>query len=125
MSELHCSTRSLRRATALVLACGIAVACTTAPYRNLEMPKPAAAVDAPLSAIAVSQCGQAVALFIQLDETHLFRADPRQSDMFVADAGRARHENAGPMKWEDAAALAERAVLSSHVTLPCTEAPTT
>lgn len=76
---------------------------------------------APLSAIAVSQCGLAVALFVQLDATHLLRADPRQSDMFVAVDGKMQQTKAGPMEWKDAFKIAESAVITTHVTLPCTE----
>lgn len=78
---------------------------------------------APLSAIAVTQCGLAVSLFVQLDATHLLRADPRQSDMFTAVDGKMVQSQAGPMKWDDALALAKSAVLSTNVTLPCTDVP--
>jgi hypothetical protein len=78
----------------------------------------------PLSAIAVSQCGLAVALFIQLDATHLLRADPRQSDLFVAVDGKMVQQTAGPMEWKDAFALAQSAVITTHVLLPCTQGPT-
>lgn len=78
---------------------------------------------APLSAIVVTSCGLAVSLFIQLDATHLLRADPRQSDMFTAVDGKQVQSQAGPMKWDDAFVLAKQAVLSTNVTLPCTEVP--
>lgn len=77
----------------------------------------------PLSAVVVTSCGLAVALYIQLDATHLLRADPRQSDMFTAVNGEQRQDSAGPMKWDDAYALAQSAVLTSHVLLPCTDGP--
>jgi hypothetical protein len=79
----------------------------------------------PLSAIAVSQCGLAVALFIQLDALHLFRADPRQSDLFVAVNGEMLQTTAGPMEWKTAYKLAENAVLTTHVVIPCTDGPST
>lgn len=79
---------------------------------------------APLSAIVVTQCGLAVSLFIQLDATHLLRADPRQSDMFTAVNGKQVQSQAGPMKIDDAMVLAKAAVLSTNVTLPCTDGPT-
>lgn len=75
----------------------------------------------PLSAIVVTSCSMAVALYIQLDATHLLRADPRQSDMFTAVNGEQRQDNAGPMKWADAYKLAQSAVLTSHVVIPCTD----
>lgn len=78
----------------------------------------------PLSAIVVTQCGLAVSLFIQLDATHLLRADPRQSDMFTAVDGKQVQSQAGPMKIDEAMVLAKAAVLSTNVTLPCTEGPT-
>lgn len=78
---------------------------------------------APLSAIAVTQCGLAISLFVQLDATHLLRADPRQSDMFTAVNGKMVQSQAGPMKWDDAMVLAKSAVLSTNVTLPCTDVP--
>lgn len=115
---------SRRAALAAVVASGLMVACTVAGARKEAAPEPGIS-PVPLSAIAVSQCGGAIALFVQLDATHLFRADPRQSDMFVAENGRMQHHLAGPLPWKEAIALAERAVLTSHVTLPCTEAPTT
>lgn len=79
----------------------------------------------PLSAIVVTQCGLAVSLFIQLDATHLLRADPRQSDMFTAVNGKQVQSQAGPMKIDAAMVLAKQAVLSTNVTLPCNEGPTT
>jgi hypothetical protein len=85
----------------------------------LATQSPLATDKPPLSAIAVSQCGLAVALFIQLDDKHLMRADPRQSDLFTNVDGHQVQSTAGPMKWEDAIGLASKAVLSSHVTLPC------
>lgn len=77
----------------------------------------------PLSAVVVTSCGLAVALFIQLDATHLMRADPRQSDMFTAVDGKMVQSQAGPMPWDDAYKLALAAVLSSNVVIPCTEHP--
>lgn len=79
----------------------------------------------PLSAIVVTQCGLAVSLFVQLDATHLLRADPRQSDMFTAKNGEQVQSQAGPMKIDDAMMLAKAAVLSTNVTLPCTDDPVT
>lgn len=76
---------------------------------------------APLSAVVVTNCGLAVALFIQLDATHLMRADPRQSDMFTAVDGHMVQSQAGPMPWDEAFKLALSAVLSSHVVIPCTD----
>lgn len=81
------------------------------------------ATPAPLSAIAVTNCGMAIALFIQLDADHLFRADPRQSDMFTAVKGKMVQSTAPPMEWRVAYALAEKAILSSHVVTPCTDGP--
>jgi len=78
---------------------------------------------APLSAVVVTSCNLAVALFIQLDATHLLRADPRQSDMFTAVNGKMVQSQAGPMPWDDAYKLAQSAVLSSHVVIPCTDRP--
>lgn len=75
----------------------------------------------PLSAIAVTCNGMAVSLFIQLDADHLFRADPRQSDMFTNVKGKMVQSKAPPMEWKVAYALAERAVLSSHVVVPCAD----
>lgn len=86
---------------------------------------PPTAAPRPLSAVVVTSCGLAVALYIQLDATHLLRADPRQSDIFTAVNGEQRQDTAGPMKWDDAYALAQTAVLTSHVLLPCTDGPTT
>lgn len=74
---------------------------------------------APLAAIAVTSCGLAVSLFIQLDADHLFRADPRQSDMFVNVKGKMVQSTAPPMEWKVAYALAEKAVLTTHVVIPC------
>lgn len=75
----------------------------------------------PLSAIVVTQCGGALALFIQLDATHLMRADPVQSDLFTNVNGKMVQGTAPPMKWDDAYNMALQAVLSSHVIVPCTE----
>lgn len=77
----------------------------------------------PLSAVVVTSCSMAVALFIQLDATHLLRADPRQSDMFTAVDGQMVQTQAGPIPWDDAYKLAQSAVLSSHVVIPCTDGP--
>lgn len=79
------------------------------------------AAPRPLSAVVVTSCNLAVALFIQLDATHLLRADPRQSDMFTALDGKMVQSQAGPMTWADAYTLAQTAVLSSHVAIPCTD----
>ena len=77
----------------------------------------------PLSAIVVSECGFAVSLFIQLDATHLLRADPRQSDLFTAVHGKQKQSGAGPMSWDEAYRIASSAVLTTHVTLPCSDGP--
>jgi hypothetical protein len=94
---------------------------------SLAIPAPSSPLPngvRPLSAIAVSQCGMALALFIQLDATHLMRADPKQSDLFVAQPdGTMKQTTAGPLKWEKAYALALSAVLTTHVVIPCTDRP--
>lgn len=79
------------------------------------------ATAAPLSAIAVTCNGLAVSLFIQLDADHLFRADPRQSDMFTAVKGKMVQTKAPPMEWKVAYAIAEKAILSTHVVVPCAD----
>lgn len=90
--------------------------CATVPV--------SAKAPAPLSAIAVTQCGLAVSLFIQLDANHLFRADPRQSDLFTNVGGKMQQAPAAPMAWKDAYELAGKATLSTHVVIPCTDGPT-
>lgn len=96
---------------------------------NAEQQKAVDSFAPPLSAIAVTCNGLAVSLFIQLDADHLFRADPRQSDMFTAveQRGLPPHHKvmvqskAPPMEWKVAYALAERAILSTHVVVPCAD----
>lgn len=110
-----------RLIVASVLALALA-ACATTPTQHADLNSVGTA--RPLSAIAVSQCGLAVALYVQLDATHLLRADPRQSDLFVATDGQMQSQHAPPMKWEDAFALAQKAAITSHVLLPCTDGPT-
>jgi hypothetical protein len=88
---------------------------------NAEQQKAVDSFAPPLSAIAVTCNGMAVSLFIQLDANHLFRADPRQSDMFTAVQGKMVQSKAPPMEWKVAYALAERAILSSHVVVPCAD----
>jgi hypothetical protein len=78
----------------------------------------------PLSAVVVSQCNLAVALYIQVDATHLLRADPRQSDVFTAVNGEQRQTQGGPLPWDDAIKLAQAAVLTSRVVLPCVDTST-
>lgn len=113
------------------LAAGLLFATTlfaADPMQPGELAAPAtapAAAPRPLSAVVVTSCGLAVALYIQLDATHLLRADPRQSDMFTAVDGVQHQGIAGPMKWNDAYTLAQTAVLTSNVQLPCNEEPTT
>lgn len=116
--------------TATMLAALALTACVSSPHPDpIESSESQVLVSntipRPLSAVAVTQCGLAVALYIQLDASHLLRADPRQSDLFTAVDGQQKQSQAGPMKWEDAYQLAGEAVLSSHVQLPCTDDPTT
>lgn len=103
------------------LLCANAIASAAEPITTLH--PDGTVTPAPLSAIAVSQCGLAVALFIQLDATYLLRADPRQSDLYAIVDGKQRLTSAAPMKWADAYALAQKAALSTHVVLPCTDGP--
>jgi hypothetical protein len=71
-----------------------------------------------------NHCLASIALFIQLDSTHLLRADPRQSDLFgVGSDGKMKQQTAGPIAGDDAYKLALSAPISSHVTLPCTDGP--
>ena len=77
----------------------------------------------PISAIVVSECGSAVALYIQLDQYNLFRADPKQSELFTNKDGEMVHTYGAPMPWGEAYDLAGKAVLSSHVVLPCRDGP--
>lgn len=108
----------------LVAAVASLCACTSIPKTDVVVASDNT-VTRPLSAIAVSQCGMAVALFIQLDPTHLLRADPRQSDMFTSEGGQPRQSSAGPMEWTKAYELASTAPISSHVVIPCTDGPST
>lgn len=73
----------------------------------------------PLSAIMVSQCGGALALFIQVDANHLLRADPRQSDVFVNVDGKMEQSTVGPLEWGLAYNVAAQAVITTHVVVPC------
>lgn len=107
----------------LVSAVASLCACTSIPKTDVVVADNS--VSRPLSAIAVSQCGLAVALFIQLDSTHLLRADPRQSDLFTSANGQPQQSTAGPMEWSKAYELASSAPISSHVTIPCTDGPST
>ena len=77
----------------------------------------------PISAVVVSQCGLALALYIQLDSNNLFRADPKQSELFTNNDGDMVHTFGDPMAWDEAYELASKAVLSSHVTVPCPDGP--
>lgn len=108
----------------LVAAVASLCACTSIPKTDVVV-TPGSDDTRPLSAIAVSQCGLAVALFIQLDSTHLLRADPRQSDLFTSSNGQPQQSTAGPMEWSKAYTLAQSAPISSHVTIPCTDGPST
>lgn len=92
-------------------------ACATHPVGP-----PARSVGRPLSAIAVSACGKAYALFVQLDATHMLRSDPRQSDLFTASPDGHMTEQKGPsLEWATALHLAESASIQTHVVLPCTD----
>lgn len=73
----------------------------------------------PLSAIMVSQCGGALALFIQVDANHLLRADPRQSDVFANVDGKMEQSTVGPLEWGLAYSVAAQAVITTHVVVPC------
>lgn len=112
-----CNAETARTGQLCLLSPGTNPAITTVHGDGTVTP-------APLSAIAVTQCGLAVSLFIQLDATHLLRADPRQSDMFTNVDGKMVQSQAGPMTIDQALTIAERAVLSTHVVLPCTDGPT-
>lgn len=96
--------------------CGSPVATPKAPSVTAPVAPPP-----PLAAIAVSKCGLAVSLFIQLDANHLLHADPRQSEMFTNVNGKSVSSIAAPMPWKEAYDLAKNAVLTSHVYLPCDE----
>lgn len=73
----------------------------------------------PLSAIMVSQCGGALALFIQVDANHLLRADPRQSDLFSNVDGKMQQSTWQSMEWGLAFGVASQAVITTHVVVPC------
>lgn len=79
----------------------------------------------PLSAIMVSQCGGALALFIQVDANHLLRADPRQSDVFSNVDGKMEQSTVGPLEWGLAYSVAAQAVITTHVVVPCDSKETT
>lgn len=79
----------------------------------------------PLSAIMVSQCGGALALFIQVDANHLLRADPRQSDLFSNTDGKMVQSTVGPLEWGLAYSVAAQAVITTHVVVPCDSKETT
>lgn len=97
----------------------VALLCASAFSAEPMRPGEPAIPEHPLSAIAVTQCGGALALFIQLDPNHLLRADPRQSDLFTNVNGHMVQSTAAPMKWDDAYELATRAVITTHVLVPC------
>lgn len=107
---------------AVVVSLCAACASTPAPQADVVLPSDST-VPRPLSAVVVTECGLAVALFVQLDPTHLLRADPRQSDLFTAIEGQQQQSGAGPMPWTQAYELAASATLSSHVVMPCRDDP--
>jgi hypothetical protein len=114
----------IRKLALSAVAVASLAACASAPHQTAQ-PIISSTASRPLSAIVVSQCGLAVALYIQLDPTHLLRADSRQSDLFAAVDGQQQQTGAGPMPWDQAYSLAGSAVLTSHVLLPCTDGPST
>jgi hypothetical protein len=109
----------------------LASGCATKPIKNVETSLSNAPVVAPeikdvkpISAIVVTNCGLAVALFVQLDQYNLFRADPRQSDLFTNVDGKMIVTHGAGMPWDEAYTLAASAILSSNVVIPCNEGPT-
>lgn len=113
-------------AAIVLLLASVVVSCAVQAQDGVEAldQKQQAIVDSykpPLSAIAVTCNGLAVSLFIQLDADHLFRADPRQSDIFTNVKGTMVASHAAPMEWKVAYALAQKAVLTTHVAVPCAE----
>jgi hypothetical protein len=88
-----------------LLICGCATAPTVTPDAKFE---PVAKIKdvRPISAIVVTECGLAVALYIQLDQYNLFRADPKQSELFTDNDGKAVHMFGAPMPWNEAYELA-------------------
>lgn len=112
------------RCFVMAVVVSLCAACASIPKNDVVV-SPDNTVTRPLSAIAVSQCGMAVALFIQLDSTHLLRADPHQSDLFTSSNGQPQQSTVGPMEWSKAYDLASTAPISSHVVIPCMDGPST
>jgi len=104
-------------ALSLVVGCA-SVKPVTGP-KEVSLPAPKIKDVRPISAIVVSQCGEAIALYIQLDANNLFRADPKQSELFTNKDDEMIHTFGAPMPWDEAYDLASKAVLSSHVVIPC------
>lgn len=100
---------------------------TTAPLAVVliigSAPAPAAEKSQPLSAIMVSQCGKALAVFVQVDATHLLRADQQQTDIFVGDGDytNMKQVTSAPLKFDEALKLAESASIQTHVAVKCDE----
>jgi peroxiredoxin family protein len=95
-----------------VLTLSVAAADETPPSEKVQ----------PISAVAVSTCGKAVAIFVTFDKKHMLRFDARSSTLFVVqDDGTVSETRSPAAPIEAVTQIAASAAMTSHVVLPCTE----
>lgn len=77
---------------------------------------------APLIAIAVTQCGGLVALYVVLDERHMIRASLKALALFEIQAdGKAIESSRDPIPFDIAMDLAKRALIQTRVETACSQ----
>lgn len=76
----------------------------------------------PLVAIAVTQCGGLVALYVVLDERHMLRASLKTLALFeIQPDGKVVESARGPVPFDQAMDLAKRALIQTRVETACSQ----
>jgi hypothetical protein len=77
---------------------------------------------APIAAIAVTQCGGLVTLYVMLDDHHMLRAGAKSLALFEIQAdGKVVESDREPMPFDQAMDLAKRAVIQTRVETACSQ----
>lgn len=110
----------------VAVMCYFAAGCSSQPPTPIEQGYPTpdvqATPSAPLSAVAVKcvEDSGLIALYVQMDATHLFRFDPKQTSILAASpAGEMKETDGAPIELQKAMEIAQTAVIQTAISVPC------
>lgn len=102
---------------AVVLGLAVLAGCTKAA--PAQVPHTQAG---PVVAIAVTQCGGLVALYVVLDERHMIRASAKTLALFeIQPDGKVIETARGPLPFDSAMELAKHARIQTRVETACAQ----